>query len=175
LCKIWRGCRDGFGILEIRAKKDKESRERDRGRRVRVPDPQRIALFSFGGEMVKAQEKKATPKKNTPRVSCKAKTAEEIQKVRNTVTNLILGRSEEMTERVVQSVIEGGQVAALKFLWEMSGLYPFEAAENEENDCLAKILLERMGLEGQVPVIATDDEGDVESEDELDKPQGNSD
>jgi hypothetical protein len=115
--------------------------------------------------MAKTKAKKAAPKKRTPRRDPKAKTAEEVQKVRNSVTNLILGSSQDMAARVVQSVTEGGQVAALKYLWEMSGLFPFEAGENGERDSLAKILLARMGLHGKVPVIAGDDEGDVESED----------
>jgi hypothetical protein len=120
--------------------------------------------------MAKAKTKKSTPKKNTPRRDPKAKTAEEVQKVRNGVTNLILGSSQDMAARVVQSVTEGGQVAALKYLWEMSGLFPFEAGENGERDSLAKILLARMGLQGKTPVIAEDDDGDVESE-ELEKPE----
>ena len=114
--------------------------------------------------MAKAKAKKLVPKKSTPRRDPKAKTAEEVQKVRNSVTNLILDSSQEMATRVVQSVTEGGQVAALKYLWEMAGLFPFEAGENGERDSLAKILLARMGLQGKVPVIAGDDEGDVESE-----------
>lgn len=115
--------------------------------------------------MAKAKAKKAAPKKSTPRADTKAKTAEEIQNVRNSVTNMILSSSEDMAARVVQSVTEGGQVAALKYLWEMAGMFPFEAGENGERDSLAKILLERMGLQGRIPVIAKDDEGDVESED----------
>jgi hypothetical protein len=115
--------------------------------------------------MAKAKVKKPAPKKSTPRADSKAKTAEEIQKVRNSVTNMILGSSEEMAARVVQSVTEGGQVAALKYLWEMSGMFPFEAGDDGERDSLAKILLARMGLQGKVPVIAADNEGDVESED----------
>ena len=119
--------------------------------------------------MAKTKTKKATPKKITPRADSKAKTSEEIQKVRNSVTNMILNSSEEMAARVVQSVTEGGQVAALKYLWEMAGMFPFEAGENGERDSLAKILLARMGLQGKVPVIVGDEEGDVESEEDLQK------
>jgi hypothetical protein len=134
-----------------------------------------IALFSIGAAMAQARARKTTSKKDTPKsdsqgtrgTGSKAKTAEEVQQIRNTVTNLILDSSEDMTKRVMKSVIEGGQVAALKFLWEMSGMFPFEAGEDGERESLAKILLSRMGLQGQVPVIAEDDEGDVESEDEL--------
>jgi hypothetical protein len=113
-----------------------------------------------------AKAKKAVRKKSTPRPDPKAKSAEEIQKVRNVVTNLILKESSKMATRVVQSVTEGGQVAPLKYLWEMSGLFPYEASDNGERDSLAKILLSRMGLDGKVPMIAEDDDGDVESEEE---------
>jgi len=123
--------------------------------------------FSFGGEMAKAKSKKKSTAKGSPPVDSKAKTAEEIQKVRNIVINMILANSKQMTARVVKSVTEGGQVAALKYLWEMSGMFPFEAGENGERESLAKILLARMGLQGRVPVIPGDDEGDVESEDEV--------
>ena len=134
-----------------------------------MPGRTRIALFPFGGEMAKAKSKKTAPTKSTPRVNSKAKTAEEIQKMRNIVTNMILSNSKAMVSRVVKSVTEGGQVAALKYLWEMSGMFPFEAGENGERDSLAKILLARMGLQGKVPVIAGDDEGDVESEEDTQK------
>ena len=116
--------------------------------------------------MAKAKAKKPGRKTTPPRADPKAKTAEEIQKVRNVVTNLILKESPKMAARVVQSVTEAGQVAPLKYLWEMSGLFPFEATDNGERDSLAKILLSRMGLEGKIPMIAGDYEGDVESEDE---------
>jgi hypothetical protein len=117
--------------------------------------------------MAQAKGKKPVRKKPTPRADPKAKKADEVQKVRNVVTNLILKESPKMAARVVQSVTEGGQVAPLKYLWEMSGLFPFEAGENGERDSLAKILLARMGLEGRVPHVAGEDEGDVESEDDL--------
>lgn len=128
--------------------------------------------------MGQAKARKATSKKDTPKsdspgthgTGSKAKTADEVQQIRNVVTNLILDGSEDMAKRVMKSVTEGGQVTALKFLWEMSGMFPFEEGENGERESLAKILLSRMGLQGQVPVIAGDDEGDVESEDELRKP-----
>ena len=122
----------------------------------------RIAPFLFGGVMAKAKTKKPGSKRITPKADTKAKSAEEIQKVRTSVTNLILKSSQDMAARVVQSVTEGGQVAALKYLWEMSGLFPYEAGDDGERDSLAKILLARMGLQGKVPMIAEDD--DVESE-----------
>ena len=124
--------------------------------------------------MAKAKNRKSGTEKIKPtRVDSKAKSADEIQKVRNKVNNLIFNKSQEMATRVVQSVTEGGQVAALKYLWEMSGLFPFESSdENGERESLAKILLERMGLQAKIPANA-DDDGDVESEeDEEEELQG---
>lgn len=118
--------------------------------------------------MAKKKATKASAKKDTPRVNSKAKSAEEIQKVRNKVTNRIFRSSEAMADRVIQSVTEGGQVTALKYLWEMSGLFPYESpGDGEERASLAQILLERMGLQGKPPVRPEEDEGDVESEQEL--------
>jgi hypothetical protein len=51
----------------------------------------------------------------------------------------------------------------------MSGMFPFEAGENGERESLAKILLERMGLQGRVPVIVGDEDGDVESDEDVAK------
>jgi hypothetical protein len=117
--------------------------------------------------MAKAKAKGAQPKKKTSRSDPKAKTADEIQNVRNRVNNVIFKNSEAMAKRVVLSVTEGGQVAALKYLWEMSGMFPFEAGEDGERESLAKILLDRMGLKGKVPIVVGDEDGDVESDEDL--------
>jgi hypothetical protein len=115
--------------------------------------------------MAKTKAKKHTGKKSAPASDCRAKSKEEIQKARNGVTNVIVDGSVEMAARVVQSVAEGGQITALKYLWEISGLFPSEAeADDGEPDSLAKILLERMGIEGDIPVPGANADGDVESE-----------
>jgi hypothetical protein len=127
-----------------------------------------LFFAAFSGEtMAKAKGGKPASKNDSAQVDSKAKSAEEIQQVRNRVANLIFDKSQAMAERVVQTVTEGGQVAALKYLWEMSGLFPFEGSdENGERESLAKILLERMGLQGKIPATTGDEEGDVESEDD---------
>ena len=112
-----------------------------------------------------AKAKKSAAKKSTPRADCKAKSNEEIQKVRNKVRNVIVDSSVEMATRVVQSVSESGQAAALKYLWEVSGLFRADGeAESGEPDSLAKILLERLGLKEEPPTHGTYPEGYVESE-----------
>ena len=105
------------------------------------------------------------------RSGSKAKSAAATEKVRNKVIQLVLGKSEDMAKRVIASVTEGGQVAALKYLWEMSGLFPCAVWDDgEERESLAQILLERMGLQGKDPVRPENDEGDVESDEELPAP-----
>jgi len=115
--------------------------------------------------MVKGKKGSGKKKKGGSKPDSKARAPEEIQRVRNRVRNLIVDSSEEMANRVVQSVNEGGQVAALKYLWEVSGLFPDGAeAESPEEESLAKMLMERLGLPMEIPEEKKDVEGDVESE-----------
>ncbi|HUM07193.1 MAG TPA: hypothetical protein VLT90_17120 [Terriglobales bacterium] len=109
---------------------------------------------------------KARTKKSAPAPDPKAKSKEEIQKVQNQVANVILDSSVEMAARVVQSVTESGQITALKFLWDAVGLFSGRNhADDEDPDTLAKILLERMGLEDESPGEGGNRNGDVESKD----------
>jgi len=115
-------------------------------------------------ERVMAKTKTRT-KKTAPPPDPKAKSREEIQKVQNRVANVILDSSVEMAMRVVQSVTESGQVASLKFLWDVVGLFPEGSETGDESpDTLAKILLERMGFEDDEPGEAGNGGGDVKSE-----------
>ena len=100
--------------------------------------------------------KKSTASKTSAgaRVTSVPKTAEELQKVRTKVKNLILDGSVEMTQRVVQSVTESGTMTSLKFLWEMAGLFPTAGAEDDDevpDGSFAKTLLERLGLPSDLP------------------------
>ena len=121
------------------------------------------APHSFGQLMAKT---KTRTKKAAPPPDPKAKSKEEIQRVQNRVRNVILDGSVEMAQRVVQSVNESGQIASLKFLWDVVGLFPKgEQTEDESPDTLAKILLERMGLEDDdAEGESRNASGDVESE-----------
>ena len=115
--------------------------------------------------MAKANRKSQQREKGT--VSGEAPAPAAIEKVRNQVTNVIMGSSVEMARRSVQSVKEGGNITALKYLWEVAGLFPVVAAQadHEEPDRLAKILLERLGAPEEIgPESETNLKGDVESE-----------
>lgn len=77
---------------------------------------------------------------------------DQVQEIRNVVTNIILDGSVEMTRRAVRAVVEAGNITTLRYLWETAGLFPSEdQSENGEADSLAKILLERMGLTTDMP------------------------
>ena len=113
------------------------------------------------------KKKRAIAKKATP-ADPKARSKEEIQRVQNKVTNVILDHSVDMATRVVQSITEGGHITALKFLWQTVGLFPAgnPAEEDENPDVLAKILLEKMGLDDAPPRKAETEAADVESDEE---------
>jgi hypothetical protein len=119
-----------------------------------------------------ASIKKRKAKKITEPSDSKAKSKDEILKVRTIVTNVIVDNAVQMAERLVQSVTEGGQVTALKYLWEVSGLFPAGGVEESgEQDSLAKILIERMGLQEEPPAGGQSRPGDVESEELFSSPR----
>ncbi len=104
---------------------------------------------------------KAGSTKTAAKRSGTAKTAEEMQKARNRVINLIVEQSEEMAARVARSVSERGNLAALKFLWEVAGLFP--APGLEEGDDSGRSVLEKLGLCGDEAEDEADLDRDVES------------
>src|SRR6185369_6004534 len=92
-------------------------------------------------------KKRIRKKATTVRVSasCKPVDAEQLrQKVRNMVAN----QAYEMTRVMIGEVVDGGSVTAMRYLFELAGLYPVNAAmdQPEDQDSLAKTLLERLGL-----------------------------
>ena len=119
--------------------------------------------------MAKAKKRAVTKpagRKREPKITGIAKKPEEMQRARNQVVNLIVDSSVEMTQRVVRSVSERGSVPALRFLWEVAGLFPTTAgSEDGDEGASAKALLEKLGLYGELPAGEADpEEGDVESE-----------
>lgn len=112
----------------------------------------------------KAGTKPAGPKRG-PRITGVAKKPEEIKGARNRVVNLIVDSSVEMTQRVVRSVSDGGNVPALRFLWEVAGMFPTApGSEDGEQEAAAKSVLEKLGLYEALRGDEADPEGDVESE-----------
>jgi hypothetical protein len=114
--------------------------------------------------MAKAKKKAGT--KRGPRITGIAKKPEEMQSARNQVVNLIVDSSVEMIQRVVRSVSERGSVPALRFLWEVAGMFPTApgSEDSEQEATAAKSLLEKLGLYEELRGDKADPEGDVESE-----------
>jgi len=77
--------------------------------------------------------------------------------------NLIVDSSVEMTQRVVRSVSERGNVQALRFLWEMAAMFP-TASDDGDEEAEARALLEKFGVCEERDEGEGEAEGDVESE-----------
>ncbi|MBZ5548444.1 MAG: hypothetical protein LAO22_10910 [Acidobacteriia bacterium] len=118
--------------------------------------------------MAKAKKRAGTkPAATKPRLKITgvAKKPEEMQSARNQVANLIVDSSVEMTQRLVRSVSEQGSVPALRFLWEVAGMFPTAPGSDENEQATStKALLEKLGLYEELPGNETDPDGDVESE-----------
>jgi hypothetical protein len=98
--------------------------------------------------MAKAAKKKAAgAKKTTP----KAQQAEaiDLREVRVKVKNAIGGRAEELATAVTDDAVKKAQAQQMKLLFELIGLFPESQEEREaagDDQALAKVLLERLGL-----------------------------
>jgi hypothetical protein len=80
--------------------------------------------------------------------------------MRRDITNIVKNELGEITLAVVGEA-KKGQLATVKYLWEVSGVYPPAAegsADRPEDDSLAQKLLQRLGLpEGPLPGSEDDD------------------
>jgi hypothetical protein len=128
----------------------------------------RSRLLLFGeGEMAKARKRTARKGGAGAKVTAVAKKPEDIQNVRNKITNAIVDESVEMAQRVVQSVKEGGNATTLKYLWEVAGLFPADpaTASDADREPLAHTLMQRLGFSMDALLAGeTEEQGDVESE-----------
>lgn len=116
-------------------------------------------------EKGKAKAKKGRTRAGVPRT----KKAVDPAEVRKDIAKLVGSRATKVAKAVMEGALKG-QLAPARFLFEVAGVYPAltdgEQA-TEEEDCLAKTLLERLNIP-QKPVIEEDEEpagtGDVEAE-----------
>ena len=101
-----------------------------------------------------AKTKKPAKKKRSPR----SKKPIDLVEVRKDIANLVGSEAAELTQAVLE---EGrkGQLAPVKYLFEMVGLYPSSEANEAkpEEASLAKTLLHRLGLP-DIPVKRGDDD-----------------
>lgn len=74
--------------------------------------------------------------------------------LRGEITELIVRNAVSMVQHAIDSVHENGQHQAMKYLFEMIGLYPALGNDGEEQESsLAAVLLSRLGIED---VVSTD-------------------
>jgi hypothetical protein len=73
--------------------------------------------------------------------------AEELSELRRKISELVAQNAVPMVQQAIDSVREEGQYQAIKYLFEMIGLFPAVALEDSESqDSLAQVLLEQLGL-----------------------------
>jgi hypothetical protein len=74
---------------------------------------------------------------------------QELAVLRHQLTELVVQNAVPMVQQAIDAVREEGQYQAMKYLFEMIGLYPATAKdESSEEDSLARILLAELGLPG---------------------------
>jgi hypothetical protein len=72
---------------------------------------------------------------------------EELSELRRKISTLVAQNAVPMVQQAIDAVREEGQYQAIKYLFEMIGLYPASVQEDSEaQDSLAQILLEQLGL-----------------------------
>lgn len=75
----------------------------------------------------------------------------ELAGLRRQITDLVARNAVGMVQNAIDAVNEGGQYQALKYLFEIVGLYPASADEDgTEDQSLAAILLRHLGIEHDV-------------------------
>jgi hypothetical protein len=73
--------------------------------------------------------------------------AEELSELRRKISELVAQNAVPMVQQAIDAVREEGQYQAIKYLFEMIGLFPAVAQEDfESQDSLAQVLLEQLGL-----------------------------
>jgi hypothetical protein len=102
----------------------------------------------------KGKTKKPAKKKHLP----KSKKPVDLVEVRKEITNLVGSEATQLAQAVVEEARKG-QLAPVKYLFEVAGLYPApeELQAKPEEAGLAKTLLHRLGLPLD-PVIQPDDD-----------------
>ena len=73
--------------------------------------------------------------------------AEDLSELRRKISDLVALNAVPMVQQAIDAVREEGQYQAIKYLFEMIGLYPAIAQEDSQSqDSLAQVLLEQLGL-----------------------------
>ena len=120
----------------------------------------------------KAATKKSAKKKGT----AKAKTETNPAEVRRKVSKMVKSQAVKMTHAVIDKANAGGELAAVKYLFEVASIYPPKADQEQataEEESLAETLLHRLNIPTEPIVHDEDDEDDASGAAEVGKPAGN--
>ncbi len=67
--------------------------------------------------------------------------------LRQKITDLVARNAVAMVQCAIDGVMEEGQYQAIKYLFEMVGIYPSTGGDNDESeDTLSKVLLRHLGI-----------------------------
>ena len=103
------------------------------------------------------------------RAAAKSRKPVDLQAVRQQINDMVGGEAVGMVETTIAEV-DKGHYGAMKYLFEMIGLYPATEGEKQEagEDVLSKTLLRRLGLPEDVapkPAVTKDSAGAVPEND----------
>jgi hypothetical protein len=116
--------------------------------------------------MIKKKAKKKAAKGAAAKKSGKrSKSKKELDaaQVRKEIAGMVKANARDMAESVIDKTIANGELAPAKYFLEMAGVYPAatDGGEgSEEEDCLAKTLLDRLGLPTE-PIIREEDQEEM--------------
>lgn len=70
-----------------------------------------------------------------------------LPELRQKITDLVSQNAEAMVQCAIDGVMEEGQYQAIKYLFEMVGIYPAASGESDApGDTLSKVLLRHLGV-----------------------------
>ncbi len=70
-----------------------------------------------------------------------------LPELRQRITDLVARNAVAMVQRAIDGVMEEGQYQAIKYLFEMVGIYPVVTGDTDEpQDGLSEVLLQHLGV-----------------------------
>jgi hypothetical protein len=147
-----------FAMLNVESKKFQKARRRAR-----------LTFLAGSRRRIKAMKKaktKANTKKSSRKVSPGGRGSRkpvDLAAIRRQITDLVGNEALGLVNTTIAEA-EKGHYAAMKYLFEMVGLYPATAQEAPEaDDALAGTLLRRMGMENEptTETAVTKDRGEA--------------
>ena len=122
----------------------------------------------------KAKKSEAAGKKTAKKGAAAKKLKErDPEEVRENITKMVQDQAEELAQAVM-GVGMTGQLAPVKYLFEMAHVYPKVVDGSEatrDEDCLAKTLLDKLNIP-DTPVAGEDEDGVVTPAKKTEQPEG---